>query len=43
MDFYFILISAVNVNNALTQIHFNGTHFFKARLAYFLFDPWPNL
>ncbi len=42
MDFYFILISAVNVNNALTQILLTAL-FFKARLAYFLFDPWPNL
>ncbi len=36
-----IVTSAVKVNNALTQIHFNGTHFFNARLTQRVFSVWP--
>ncbi len=30
-----------SVNNALTQIHFNGTNFFNARLTQRVFSVWP--
>ncbi len=39
-----IYISAVkvnNVNNALTQIPFNGTHFINVRLTQRVFSVWP--
>ncbi len=36
----YIYISAVKVN-ALTQINFNGTHFFDARLTQRIFSVWP--
>ncbi len=31
----------VNVNNALTQINFNGTNFIHARLTQRVFSVWP--
>ncbi len=39
----YIYISAVkvNVNNALTQISFNGTNFINARLMLYVFSVWP--
>ncbi len=39
--YIYIYISAVKVNNALTQIHFNGTNFFNARLTQRVFSVWP--
>ncbi len=33
--------SYYDVNNALTQIHFNGTHFLNARLTQRVFSVWP--
>ncbi len=38
--YIYIYISAVKVN-ALTQIHFNGTNFFNARLTQRVFPVWP--
>ncbi len=37
---FYVYISAVKVN-ALTQIHFNGTNFFNARLTQRVFPVWP--
>ncbi len=31
----------IKVNNALTQIHFNGTHFINAWLTQRIFSVWP--
>ncbi len=33
--------SAVKVNNALTQIPFNGTNFINVRLTQRVFSVWP--
>ncbi len=41
--FIYIYIRAVkiNVNNALTQIHFNGTNFINVRITQHAFSVWP--
>ncbi len=39
--YIYIYIRAVKVNNALTQINFNGTNFFNARLTQRVFPVWP--
>ncbi len=36
-----VLIHAVKVNNALTEINFNGTNFINARLTQHVFSVWP--
>ncbi len=37
----YVLIHAVKVNNALTEIIFNGTNFINARLTQHVFSVWP--
>ncbi len=37
----FVFEGNAPVNNALTQIHFNATHFFNARLTQRVFSVWP--
>ncbi len=41
MKYSYIIISAVKVNNALTQIHLNGTNFINTRLTQHMFSVWP--
>ncbi len=38
VKYSYIIISAVKVNNALTQIHFNGTNFINTRLTQHMFS-----
>ncbi len=39
--YIYIYIIVVNVNNALMQIHFNGTNFINVRLTQRVFSVWP--